>query len=339
MALGILGNYGHNNLGDEAILSGMLVYYTKKYSHIIVFSDDMSISRNEEYPPEVELCDFRRSDGGKLTKALMLPFDINKSLSNIEHLIIGGGGLFNDSYKYTILFYFITILIARCKGLKVSLSGISVGPIKSRRNHVLMYLITKLCHQINARDYESVEYFRKIQGTQNKLSKCDDYALFSMPSQSEIVSKRVCLNLIPYCSNIWFMKDPKTYNLYLEYIYKIYSLLIEKGYKVVFFPINTKHDNYAINDLISKFELNDKDYERPNIMNTTELKYLIASSELVVCSRLHACVLSQLHSIEYIPIAYQEKVTNFCSQFDTKYSLKLDDELSSHKILEILNER
>lgn len=339
MVLGILGNYGHNNLGDESILSGMLQHYTKKYSRIVVFSDELSASRKENYPNGVVLSDFRRKGGGKLKKALMLPYDIRKSLSQIDHLIIGGGGLFNDSYKFTIFFYFLVIVIARIKGLRVSISGISVGPIKYRKNHLIMRVLTLLCHQINARDYESLDYFRKILGADDKLSKCDDYALLSKPSKSEKVPGRVGLNLIPYYSNIWFKKDSKTYELYLTYIFKVYKVLVEKGHKVTFFPINTKHDNYAIDDLIKKFDLNSTEYERPDIANTTDLKNVIASCELVVCSRLHACVLSELQSIEYIPLAYQEKVTNFCSQYDVKHSLRLDAELTSHKLLEILNEK
>lgn len=215
------------------------------------------------------------------------------------------------------------------KGLVSAQSGGNV-------NLLLLRFITRLSHEVTVRDHASRRYLREKCGFYDAQFR-DDFALQSRVVKVSQVSGAVGVNLIPFGATIWFDQDQRVFDSYLDYMYQVFLALRAKGYTVYFLPVNTEHDNFAIDEFIERFGISKKQYVRDVVVTTSDLKTSISKCEFVICARLHACVISQLLGVRYIPLAYQDKVWDFCSQYKEDEMYRLATELNERKLLGVLN--
>ena len=110
MKIGIFGNYGHSNIGDEAILRGLLDLLRKH--DVKVFSDCISTSRNIHG----ENVNFSLSRPAIFGRWYLIPSTIIylvKNILSVQKVIIGGGGLFNDININAFLQYIFILIISK----------------------------------------------------------------------------------------------------------------------------------------------------------------------------------------------------------------------------------
>lgn len=160
LRLAISGWYGNNNIGDEAILMGMLQSLRGEApeADFLVFSDD---------PAHTE-CNH------KVKAFPQLPMGMKRSFSLITHLtfwkflwrlikvikgsdifLLGGGGLLQHDNAGIILFWLSKAFLARIMGKRVVAYAIGAGPIRRRSSKIFVRLIGSKMDLITVRDEDS----------------------------------------------------------------------------------------------------------------------------------------------------------------------------------------
>jgi polysaccharide pyruvyl transferase WcaK-like protein len=256
------GSYGHGNMGDELIASGLANVVKSIFdchSTLIVDNESKYHRANPSHrimwDEIVDPAKGRRGIVREVSLMVWLFFHLKKD----DAFILGGGGLLNDCHTYNMPHFFLLLLMARLKTSEVFLLGISVGPINGRVSRTLFSLLMKLIKVAYVRDVASVLAGQKVCGAPVEI--CRDLAWFAgyfngaNTNPLSAVSKEiVCgINVIPYFhQNHWFEVDQDVYQDYLVFMTEVIALLRQEGVKLVLFSVDCNRDPVAMDDLISR---------------------------------------------------------------------------------------
>lgn len=159
--IGILGNYGHHNNGDEAILWGLLRQLAAwpEPPRVTVFSFDPADTRRRH--PQVEAVPVLVRKGGKVA---LLPtvLALYRRLRQLDLLIIGGGALLMDTFRHQALLYTGVARIARLAGVPVVYHAVGAGPIETALGRRLIRNSANRAASVSVRDSESQELLKRI---------------------------------------------------------------------------------------------------------------------------------------------------------------------------------
>ncbi|MEH1011706.1 polysaccharide pyruvyl transferase family protein [Micromonospora sp. CPCC 206060] len=140
--IGVLGSYGGRNLGDEAILTGLLadLRQIRPDARIVVFSRYPEHTRRTH--PSVEAVPWEgvsRADSGTV-------------LDRLDLLILGGGGILYDREARR---YLRVVLAAQERGLPVVTWAVGVGPLNEALDCAMVRETLAEAAQVTVRDEES----------------------------------------------------------------------------------------------------------------------------------------------------------------------------------------
>ncbi|MFH1428556.1 MAG: polysaccharide pyruvyl transferase CsaB [Candidatus Margulisiibacteriota bacterium] len=120
MKIALLGYYGFQNLGDEAIL-GVLLRKLPDY----IQGADITVFDNPHYIHE------RKPRAGVRYVSRKNLFTVFSALLHSEVLIVGGGGILQDVTSRRSLYYYLTVIsLAKMLGKKVILLAQGIGPLR-----------------------------------------------------------------------------------------------------------------------------------------------------------------------------------------------------------------
>lgn len=138
----ILGYYGFGNLGDDLLLEACLAMFKR----CGVSREEVIVLTNA---PE-------GSDGPAVNRWRMS--EVVRALRESETLLLGGGGLFQDSTSVkSCVWYWCMVKLAKMLGSKVWAIGQSVGPLRSRVGRMLAGNALRECEVVQVRDEGSYE--------------------------------------------------------------------------------------------------------------------------------------------------------------------------------------
>lgn len=140
--IGVLGSYGGRNLGDEAILTGLLadLRRCRPDAEIVVFSRHPEHTRRTH--PGVEAVPWEgvsRADSGSV-------------LDRLDLLILGGGGIL---YNKEARRYLRVVLAAQERGLPVVTWAVGVGPLTDGVDCAMVRQTLAEAVEVTVRDEES----------------------------------------------------------------------------------------------------------------------------------------------------------------------------------------
>ncbi len=142
LTIGVLGSYGGRNLGDEAILTGLLsdLRRLEPNARIIVFS------RNPEHTaqahPDVEAVPWEG-----VSRA-----DSSLILADLDLLILGGGGIL---YNREARRYLRVVRVAQERGLPLLTYAVGVGPLSDTVDTGMVRETLAGATEVTVRDQES----------------------------------------------------------------------------------------------------------------------------------------------------------------------------------------
>lgn len=164
--IGISGSYGGMNLGDEAILEGILQELRASLpAEITVFSHNPADTLAEH---RIE----RAVDVRALTRRQITP-----EIRNLDLLVLGGGGILYDGEAET---YMREVFIAHEAGVPVVVYGVSAGPLTTTASRRVVRDGLNGCAIVTVRDRQGLRLLEDV-GVTREIELTADPALLLEP--------------------------------------------------------------------------------------------------------------------------------------------------------------
>lgn len=290
-----------------------------------------------------------RKMGGLVKLPLQLVLELitmvraSQLLKGMDLFIVSGGGQLDDYWggvwqnPYSLLLWGTLARLRKTKFLMVSLGA---GPINSPLSKLFIRGALRLANYRSYRDEDSRKYIEKVVGfKRNDLIYPDlahsldlnQYQKFSFQQKHRYV---VGVGPMTYFDpRVWPEKDSSVYLSYLTKLASFVSWLIQKQYGILFFTgeaSETLGDQPVIQDLRNILkengvtDLEGQIIEEP-IETLDDLMSGLAMADLVVASRFHGVLLSQLMNKPVLALSYHPKVDMLMTDTgQTEYCLPID---------------
>jgi len=290
----LLGYYGFGNLGDELLLEACIKILNSKgisNENIIALSNNPEETRKNFKIKSVNRWKF---------------FEVVKAMRKSENLILGGGGLFQDSTSVkSCVYYWGIVRLAKFFGLKISALGQSIGLLRSGLAKFLTRDALKLCEEIQVRDENSFKTAKSF-GCKNLILGEDLVLQLKIKNENSKLkneNKTLLVNLRPY-------KD-------FERFFKITADIIKNfnGKKIgaAFSP----EDEKVLRENQKKLGLD----EIILLKNFNDAEKLFSSASSAVGMRLHFGVLAKIFEVPATLLAYDIKVKEFAARYNIQFRL------------------
>jgi len=322
MRVGILGNYGHSNLGDEALLLGAIncarADAKLRSEEIVVLSDNKDDTDIRLQGLGCEIRQLRRPYDGRVIRLPMVILDIFRSLKGLDWLVFGGGGLLNDSNRTAIPMYALIRALAWVRGIRVAWWSVGIGPLESGLRERLASWLLSSSDFVSVRDEYSHLAASEMVTKSASLTPDLAHAIQGSVSEGKVRPATVAVSVVPYKkAGMWFEESNEQYSNYCDKMVTLINGLLDArpDIQVRLFPISLNQDSAAISDIMTlgEFGVDGRvDFYRPDSVQTlvTEL----GQAEVVIATRLHSVVLATLAGTPSITIAYQPKVASYANE-------------------------
>lgn len=297
----ISGYYGHNNSGDDALLSAIIsdIKNLDSSTHITV------LSKNPKETEEIYGVDaVYRFNILKIIKAI----------KNSRLLISGGGSLIQDSTSSRSLHYYLNVIkIALKYGIKTYVYANGVGPVSKKRNKILTSKILNKVNLITLREKDSEDVLLKTGVKNPPMYVTSDPAISieygSVDNLNEILKSE---NIPSGDYAVISVRNWKT-NAYKESVIKLSQYLSEKyGLNSIFVPMQFNND-YEICSECAKYG-----YVLKSAHNFNEIMTIAAHSKIVIGMRLHMLMYGANAGVPVVGLAYDPKISAYLSYLNQK---------------------
>ncbi len=311
----ILGYYGYENLGDDALLKAII-------------SDMREI--DEGFNPIV------LSHTPQKTKKLynvqsINRFnikEINRVLKRVKLLIVGGGSLVQDVTSTKSLIYYLTLIkMAKKKGVKVMLYANGIGPITKDNNAKKAAQVLNMADVITLRDKDSMELLGKLGVNKPYIEVTCDPAfslntetgesLERLKEQYNLKNKKhLCVSVRNFVNDEDTDKARNIARL-LDYICAQKSLI------PVFVPMQAKCDIPASKDVMSYMKTPGRLIDTK--LTSSVVLGLLKDAEAAVAVRLHMLIFGAIAGNAVLGIEYDPKIKAFQDFIGQPYSISQAD--------------
>ncbi|MDV2684326.1 polysaccharide pyruvyl transferase family protein [Alkalihalophilus lindianensis] len=316
MRVGIIGNYGHNNNGDEAILTGILHQLTEhvgvRQEDIVIFSNQPSNTTERYQMTSVPLL---YKEGSILKSGIKTVKESYKVMKGLDLLIVGGGGLLMDMYKRDAPLYSVLGMTGKRAGCQVVVYGVGAGPIKTSTGRFFIKKLVNLAESVSVRDGDSKALLEKI-GANKEVHVIGDPA-FSVPAEQTHkptqVIKKVGVTAVPYFSQqYWPTPDVDKYHTYVKGMAaQLDRLITEKNVEITFYSTKFPEDVQVTKDILAEMKNEGSTTIIEDNLHPKDIVRISAEQDLIIGTRLHSLILSVVAETPVIGVGYHHKVLDF----------------------------
>ncbi|MBF0408528.1 MAG: polysaccharide pyruvyl transferase family protein [Candidatus Riflebacteria bacterium] len=279
MKILITGFFGEGNLGDEAILEGMILAFGNSAEMIVT----AGISK---MPDGVSRITRTGISGWK---------DYLQALPKVRKVVMSGGILQDWSIE-GVTFFALRIIAAAFFNKKISLWGTGLGPVRS---NILRKLCRKALTKIDVawlRDAYSKSFFEELTG--RKAHYGTDWSWMIQPEKSKVLQEScgIGINLRPWQNNDYFN--------FVEKRLKLLNSSKEANLQDGFSGFALRREDRGI---IQKLGIHDKMHEPESF---SELLEICSSFREIWVMRYHGLLAALRSGVPVIPLCYDKKVEN-----------------------------
>ena len=303
MKIAILGYYGFDNLGDEAVLAGILqtLSQTLGTNHtvtILSHAPEKTLAMHRPLHPGIEA--ISRWQRGAVASAL----------TGTDVFILGGGSLLQDATSVkSVLWYTLMALLARKKSKKLLWWGQGIGPLTSPLSRSLVKVIARQANAITVRDEKSQQLLKEIGVTGSNKLPLEVVAdpAFGLSVLPQEISRRQGVLFAP---REWGRDQ-------LGQVLALADGLPEMSDKssrmqVTGLPMHLPHDQEYLERLgFSNALGNLYGWEGHSIAEVLEH---VALSQMMVSVRLHSLIFAARVGVPFVALSYDPKVTALAAQ-------------------------
>ncbi len=324
----ICGNYGASNLGDEAILDGILrlIRQAAPNAQITVMSNNPAETEQMHEVSSVKLFPAGiRSFWRALTqKGLMQTV---KAVKNCDLFILGGGGLFTDERPLAILIWSIQAGMARFFRRPIYCLGQSVGPLMTFFGRIMTRRIFKMARVITVRDASSAIILQKLDIHEAHVLADPVFFLGNASEDSQEIAEAsspsaLRENFVVISVRPWSPHDQLKLKNLAQFIDWLYQ---KKGLETVLIPFQIIADNdikpmqEICNNVVYKDAVQIFEYSA----DYRDTLKLMAKAKAVIGMRLHSLIFATLTETPFLALSYSQKVVSFVHALEqSDYLLK-----------------
>ncbi len=314
----ISGYYGFNNVGDEAILRGLV----EGVKRIIDPIDIVVLSQRPEFTAAKHEV--------RAIKRINI-FKIAHEMKDMDLLVSGGGSLFQDVTSKRSIAYYIGIiwLAKRVFNKKVMIYSQGIGPVNKSYNRWMLGRILNLIDCINVRDEKSALELKRLGVTKDILVTTDTVFGISRPSLQEgekILGKMDPGGTKPYIGiSVRHWHDNE--KIIRETAKLCKGITKETGHKAVLIPFHFHKDLKLMQSVYDKLDENTK----KNVIIMDEYLYvedylsLIGNMDIMLAMRLHGLIFSVLMGVYPVGLSYDPKIQSFLHMMQREDALEVED--------------
>jgi polysaccharide pyruvyl transferase CsaB len=310
MNVALVGYFGYDNCGDEAI-SQSLLYLIKTYYkpiHTVLFTSEKMVSM----PPRSGVTSLNRKSIPSLVAGIRMS----------DVIVFSGGSLFQDRTSFSNLLYYLGVLIlARVLGKKVFLYAQGVEPYRFWVSRVLVKYFFYFAQEISVRDLSSQSYLKDTLKLKKRIRMVVDSALLIAPHiKNNKYRNKIGISLLTF-KGIDLRVAVEGINLFLE----------KESLSAIFFPFNPK-DEMVYDEYFSDSSVTF--YTQPE--SIAEMMGDISQLDLMIGMRLHSCIFSANVSVPFVGVDFFGKVSSFAH--DVKQPVVKWEDVNCDMLYNILSE-
>jgi len=292
----ISGYYGHNNSGDDALLSAIV-------NDIKKLDDSIRITVLSKNPKET-----KEIYGVDAVYRFNI-FKINKTIKNAKLLISGGGSLIQDTTSSRSLIYYLNVIKTALKhGVKTYVYANGVGPINKERNKKLTADILNNVNIITLREEDSRDVLTGIGIKNPPMYVTSDPAVSINPGSEEELNRILDKEEIPEGDYAVISVRNWKSNAFKSGIINLSNYLKEHySLNCIFVPMQYKKDLKICSEC-AKYG-----YVLKQPHNFNELMTIAAHSKLVIGMRLHMLMYGANAGVPVIGLSYDPKISSYLS--------------------------
>ena len=332
----IIGHYGFKNLGDEAILTGMLslLRETVPDGRWMVVSGDPEDTRERHGVMAVDRAD--------------VPAVLSEAYRS-RMVIVGGGGLLSDQWGFRpeyalsreagdIPGYLAPALAAAAVGRPVLVWGVGVGPFRGRRSRRWVKALAEIASDFTVRTEDDRAELESI-GIRDSLVVGDPAWLIQpldLPPDLSGMLSHLPRPLVGVAPRSW--GSARVQARREQKLAEALDAFCEKnGGSVVFVPMQElEGDDFddraccqRIADLMSAPDV----HMVPPGLDPAQLLMVFARCELALNMRLHGTILAALGGTPSVSISYDPKVKRLAGELGLGQLCLSDDEHSLSRLV------
>ena len=325
----ICGFYGNYNLGDEAMLAGMIKLLRKQ-------QDDLSITVLSNSPQDTKVRHSVRA-----IDRLDPKFKLIRRLAILQnrYFILGGGDLLRDSVDGSVApIWLRTLQQALELRRRTLVLGISVGEIWKPETKAFIPKILDKVDLVTVRDLQSKTRLEEL-GVHNTIHVMSDLALQTLPKTSSKPTRSADQPIqvgisIRHLNNRGLSIDVGTYPTFQKEMAAVADFLVEQyGATVHFLPFRASKYGYHPTDDDYIGILNLLRYSRCSAQfvvhryfeSLEDVNQLIGKLDLMIGMRLHSLILAAGAGVPVIAAEYDPKVCGFMEEIgQSERSIPLD---------------
>lgn len=320
MKIGIVGNYGNDNNGDEAILLSIITQVTTVFQipsdAITVFSNNPKQTAKRYQVMSAPLY-YKK---GNAVKTFAATFMQNKKVvKSFDLLIIGGGGILMDLYKREAPLYGSYAMMAKTSGVPYVIYGCGAGPLTSDLGKWFIRYMSRHADSISVRDPESAELLESV-GVKQDVAVIGDPAFSLKQERKELSEKPVKIGVtaVPYYhGGYWPESKEELYEQYIEGMAKnLDALAAVHPVEITFFATKFPQDADVTKDIRKLMKESAKTKVIDENLLPRDLLDISAEQDLVIGTRLHSLILATCTSTPVMAVCYHHKVADFMKLAD-----------------------
>ncbi len=315
MKIGIVGNYGNDNNGDEAILLSIITQVKKVFQVpsdvITVFSNNPKQTAKRYQVMSAPLY-YKKGNAVKTFGATYM--NNRKVVKTFDLLIIGGGGILMDLYKREAPLYGSYAMMAKNAGVPYVIYGCGAGPLSSDLGKWFIRYMSRHAHSISVRDPESSDLLKTV-GVKKEIQVIGDpaFSLKRERKESAVKPIKIGVTAVPYYhGGYWPESKEEIYQQYIEGMARnLDALAAARPVEITFFATKFPQDADVTKDIQALMKEADHTTVIDQNLLPDDLLDITASQDLVIGTRLHSLILATCTATPVIAVCYHHKVTDF----------------------------
>ncbi|MEK5071604.1 polysaccharide pyruvyl transferase family protein [Sporosarcina sp. FSL K6-1508] len=315
MKIGIVGNYGNDNNGDEAILLSIIKQVTSTFK---INSNDLTVFSNnpKQTAERYGVTSFPLYyKSGNAVKTFFATYQNNKRIvKTFDLLIIGGGGILMDLYKREAPLFGSYAMMAKNSKTPYVVYGCGAGPLSSGLGKWFIRYMAKHADSISVRDPESANLLKSIGVKEQVLTIGDPaFSLRQTGVEKSEVPTKIGITAVPYYNaGYWPEGNPAIYNDYVEGMAKnLDNLAAEHNVELTFFATKFPQDADVTKDIEKKMIHKDNISIIDDNLLPDKILEITAQQDIIIGTRLHSLILATCTETPIMAISYHHKVNNF----------------------------